>query len=60
MAADVIKTLGEEPSSDKKGRKRLGLGVSYSDIAVLLKKMVDKGAVDADFVAGQTLLTAQQ
>ena len=59
MVADVIKVLGEEPSSDKKEKKRLGLGVSYSDIAALLKKMVDKGAVDADFVAGQPSLTAQ-
>jgi len=59
--ADIIKVLGEEPSSeDKKEKKRLGLGVSYSDIAAFLKKMVDKGAVDADFVAGQLPPAATQ
>ncbi|MBU1260995.1 MAG: flagellar basal body P-ring protein FlgI [Planctomycetes bacterium] len=59
MVADVIKTLGEDTSSDKKGRKLIGLGAPYSDIAALLKKMVDKGAVDADFVAGPSLFTTQ-
>jgi len=58
--ADIIKTLGAEPSSDEKEKKRIGLGVSYSDIAALLKKMVDKGAVDADFVASPASPTTKQ
>jgi flagellar basal body P-ring protein FlgI len=60
MVADVIKVLGEEPFTEEKERKRIGLGVSYSDIAALLKKMVDKGAVDADFVAGPPSPIVQQ
>jgi flagellar basal body P-ring protein FlgI len=49
--ADVIKTLGEDPApEDEKGRP--GLGVSYSEIVELLKKMCEKGAVKAVFVPG--------
>jgi hypothetical protein len=50
--ADIIKILGEEPAKGKNEKKGIGLGVSYSEIVALLKKMVDKGAIDADFVAG--------
>jgi len=49
--ADIIKLLGDEPDPED-NKKRPGLGASYSDIVALLKKMVDKGAVKADFVAG--------
>ncbi|MFA5292258.1 MAG: flagellar basal body P-ring protein FlgI [Phycisphaerae bacterium] len=50
--ADIIKLLGDEPAPEDK-KKRPGLGVPYSDIIALLKKMVDKGAVKADFIAGK-------
>jgi flagellar basal body P-ring protein FlgI len=50
--ADLIRDLGEVTTRDAKDRKLIGLGVSYSDIVALLKKMVDKGAIKADFVAG--------
>jgi hypothetical protein len=48
---DIIRTLCDEPvKEDQKGRG--GLGVSYSDAAALLKQMCDKGAVRAEFRAG--------
>ena len=48
---DIIKTLCEEPpKEDDKGRA--GLGVSYAQAIVLLKRMCDKGAVDAEFHTG--------
>jgi Flagellar P-ring protein len=48
--ADIIRTLCQEPP--KEGERTGGLGVSYSDAAVLLKLMCDKGAVEAQFHAG--------
>ncbi|PKL44975.1 MAG: hypothetical protein CVV39_08130 [Planctomycetes bacterium HGW-Planctomycetes-1] len=59
MLADVIRILGETPTTEDKEKRQLGLGASYSDIVALLKKMADKGAVDADFVASQLPLVAQ-
>jgi len=50
--SDIIRTLGEEPTR-KKGKWQQGLNVSYSEIIALLKKMYDKGAVDAEFRAGE-------
>ena len=50
--ADIIRDLGEIAVREAKEKKPIGLGVSYSDIVALLKKMVDKGAIDADFVTG--------
>ena len=48
---DIIKALCEEPP--KEGNTAGGgLGVSYADAVALLKQMVDKGAVDAEFHAG--------
>ncbi len=50
--ADVILTLCEEPlQKDKQARS--GLGVSFSDMIALLKQMCDKGAVKAEFRAGE-------
>ncbi len=49
--ADIIKLLGDPPSP-KDDKKRPGLGVPYSEIVVMLKNMVDKGAVNASFVLG--------
>ncbi|MCD4831096.1 MAG: flagellar basal body P-ring protein FlgI [Anaerohalosphaeraceae bacterium] len=50
---DLIRVLGDEPSeSDSDSKPRIGLGVSYSDIVTILKKMCDKGAVKAEFIAG--------
>ncbi|MDD5010611.1 MAG: flagellar basal body P-ring protein FlgI [Phycisphaerae bacterium] len=60
MLADVIRILGETPTTEDKEKRRLGLGASYSDIVALLKKMADKGAVDADFIAGSLGRTDKQ
>jgi hypothetical protein len=49
--ADIIQTLCQEPVASA-ANARVGLGVPYSDVISLLKQMVDKGAVDAKFVAG--------
>ncbi|HBG27504.1 MAG: hypothetical protein A2Y10_02925 [Planctomycetes bacterium GWF2_41_51] len=49
--ADIIKLLGDPPSP-KDDKKRPGLGVPYSEIVMMLKNMVDKGAVNASFVPG--------
>lgn len=49
--SDIVKLLGDPPSP-KDDKTRPGLGVPYSEIIVMLKNMVDKGAVDATFVAG--------
>lgn len=49
--ADLIKALGDEPAPEDE-KRRAGLGISYSQIVELLKKMCEKGAVKADFVAG--------
>jgi hypothetical protein len=48
---DIVRTLCNEPP-DEEGKRRGGLGVSYSDAAALLKKMCDMGAVQAEFHAG--------
>ncbi len=49
--ADIIKTLGEEPV--QKGElRRIGLGVPYSSIASILKRMCENGAVQAEFHVG--------
>ncbi len=48
---DVIRTLCEKPTtSSEQGRG--GLGVSYTDVISLLKRMCDKSAVRAEFWAG--------
>lgn len=48
---DIIRVLCHEPP--KEGQQgRGGLGVSYTDMIVLLKQMCDKGAVRAEFRAG--------
>jgi hypothetical protein len=48
---DIIQTLCQEPVANTENI-RVGLGVPYSDVIALLKQMVDKGAVNAQFVAG--------
>jgi flagellar basal body P-ring protein FlgI len=48
---DVIRALGEEPVRGEELR-RIGLGVSYSEVAAILKKMCEKGVVPAEFRAG--------
>ena len=50
--ADIIRTLGEVIPVQDKPLMRPGLGVAYSDIAALLKQMVENGAVEAQFRAG--------
>ncbi|MBN1391508.1 MAG: flagellar basal body P-ring protein FlgI [Sedimentisphaerales bacterium] len=48
---DIIQTLCEEPLKKTKEGHR-GLNVSYAEAITLLKQMCDKGAVDAEFIAG--------
>lgn len=55
--ADVIRTLGDEPAPEDE-KNRVGLGVSYTEIVELLKKMCNNGAVDAVFAASE-LTTAK-
>lgn len=55
---DLIRTLGDDPAP-KDEKKRAGLGIPYSQIAELVKKMCDKGAVKADFVPGPLSPQAQ-
>jgi uncharacterized lipoprotein YajG len=48
---NIIQTLCEEPlKKTEKGHR--GLNVSYAEAIALLKQMCDKGAVDAEFIAG--------
>lgn len=50
--SSIIRTLGAEPvKSGEDGY--LGLAVSYADIIALLERMVEKGAIDAEFRAGE-------
>jgi hypothetical protein len=49
--ADLITALGDDPAPED-GKKRAGLGIPYSQIVELLKKMCEKGAVKADFTPG--------
>jgi hypothetical protein len=50
---DIIKTLCEEATVSKDSRRKPGLNIPYSDMAALLKKMCEKGALPADFRAGK-------
>lgn len=49
--ADMVKVLGDQPQPPD-DKTRPGLGVPYSDIIILLNKLVEKGAVKADFIPG--------
>ncbi|MBN2314750.1 MAG: flagellar basal body P-ring protein FlgI [Sedimentisphaerales bacterium] len=49
---DIIKTLCEEPSG-RQSQDRKGLGVTYAEVVALLKRMCDKGAIDAKFHTGE-------
>jgi len=49
---DIIRTLCAEPST-RRVQDRKGLGVTYADVIALLKRMCDKGAIDAKFHAGE-------
>ena len=49
---DIIRTLCEETVVEDDSRLRPGLGVSYADTIALLKRMCDRGAVQAEFRAG--------
>ncbi|MCX5632831.1 MAG: flagellar basal body P-ring protein FlgI [Phycisphaerae bacterium] len=57
--ADLIKALGDEPAPED-SKLRSGLGVSYSQIVELLKKICEKGAVKAVFVSGPLTPLVQQ
>jgi len=47
----IIRTLCEEPVR-REGGGHIGLNVSYSEAIALLQRMVEKGAIDAEFRAG--------
>ena len=49
---NIIQTLAEDPDVKKKARIRPGLAVPYSDLIALLQQMCEKGAIRAQFVAG--------
>ncbi len=55
---DVIRALGAEPAPDN-DKERVGLGLPYSQIIELLKKMCEKGAIKAEFVPGPLTPLAQ-
>lgn len=57
--SDVIKALGDELAPEDE-KLRVGLGVPYSQIAELLKKMCEKGAVEAEFIPGPLSPLAQK
>jgi flagellar basal body P-ring protein FlgI len=57
--ADLIKALGDEPAPQDQ-KERSGLGISYSQIVELLRKICEKGAVKAVFVSGPLTPLAQQ
>jgi hypothetical protein len=48
---EIVKILGEEPVR-REGFRRIGLGLPYSDIAAILKKMCEKDVVPAEFRVG--------
>ena len=48
---DIIRTLCEEPVK-REGGGHVGLNVPYSEAISLLQRMVEKGAVDAEFRVG--------
>jgi len=48
---NIIETLCEEPAK-KHSQKPGGLGVSYAEALALIKQMLDKGALEAEFRAG--------
>ena len=48
---NIIETLCEEPAK-KHSQKPGGLGVSYAEAIALIKQMLDKGALEAEFRAG--------
>jgi len=48
---DIIRILCGKPLEEGE-RGRGGLGVSYADVIAFLKRMCDKGAVKAEFLAG--------
>ena len=50
--SNVIQTLCESTVSEDNSKGRIGLGVSYADVIAILKKMSEKGAIDAEFHAG--------
>jgi len=49
---EIIRTLCETPSEQGKLGLRPGLGISYSDLIVLLEQMCQSGSIRAQFQAG--------
>ena len=49
--SSIIQILGDEPAK-KSEQGNFGLGVSYIEIMSLLKKMVEKNSIEAEFHAG--------
>jgi len=50
--ADIIGRLGEEPVLGKDSAYKPGLGIPYADVIAILKKLCDKGGIEAEFRAG--------
>ena len=48
---DIIRILCLDPATEEQ-KDRGGLGVSYAEMISLLKQMCDKGAINAEFHAG--------
>ena len=48
----LIRALGESADVQDTPNVKPGLSISYQDIVLLLKKMVESGSVNADFLAG--------
>jgi len=49
--ADIIRSLCEEPTLNKPDQTKVGLNVSYADVVVIIKQLVEKNAVVAEFKA---------
>jgi len=50
---DIIRTMCESADVEQTSQVRPGLGVSYDDAISILKQMCDKGAIEAEFRAGE-------
>ena len=51
--SDLIRTLGASLVAEKQKRERPGLEIPYSDIIAILKKMCQRGAINAEFVMSE-------
>jgi len=52
LLSDIIRAMCSSPISSAENNYTPGLGISYSDTIAMLQKMVEKGAIEAEFRAG--------